>query len=101
MQLDTSDRGFSFYKGRPLWMCVSIRTKPNRSEIINLERKRTNKSLVGVRGRTKIKADRRRIVEQRPISTTSQLAALILVFTRKTWKSAPGIKPFGVEDGSQ
>ena len=96
MQLDTSDRGFSFIKDAPLDMRFNKDQNRTAAEIINTwSEKELIKVLWEFGEEPKSRQIAARIVEQRPISTTSQLAALILgVYKGKRGKVHPATQTF-------
>ena len=96
MQLDTSDRGFSFMKDAPLDMRFNKDQKRTAAEIINTW---SEKDLIRVLWEFGEEPKSRQlaacIVGQRPISTTHQLAALILgVYKGKRGKVHPATQTF-------
>ena len=96
MQLDTSDRGFSFMNDAPLDMRFNISQKRTAAEIINTwSEKDLIKVLWEFGEEPKSRQIAASIVARRPISTTSQLAALILgVYKGKRGKVHPATQTF-------
>jgi len=96
MQLDTFDRGFSFIKDAPLDMRFNRDQKRTASEIINTwSEKDLIKVLWDFGEEPKSRQIAACIVDQRPISTTHQLAALILgAYKGKRGKVHPATQTF-------
>ena len=96
MQLDTPDRGFSFMKDAPLDMRFNIAQKRTAAEIINTwSEKDLIKILWDFGEEPKSRQIAASIVGQRPISTTRQLAALILgAYKGKRGKVHPATQTF-------
>ena len=96
MQLDTSDRGFSFMKDAPLDMRFNKDQKRTAAEIINTwSEKDLIKVLWEFGEEPKSRQIAARIMDQRPISTTHQLAALILgAYKGKRGKVHPATQTF-------
>ena len=96
MQMDTADRGFSFMKDAPLDMRFNKDQKRTAAEIINTwSEKDLIKVLWEFGEEPKSRQIAASIVSQRPISSTSQLAALILgVYRGKRGKVHPATQTF-------
>jgi len=96
MQMDTTDRGFSFMKDAPLDMRFNKDQKRTAAEIINTwSEKDLIKVLWEFGEEPKSRQIAASIVSQRPIFSTSQLAALILgVYRGKRGKVHPATQTF-------
>ena len=96
IQLDTSDRGFSFMKDAPLDMRFNKDQKRTAFEIINTwSEKDLIKVLWEFGEEPKSRQIAAGIIDQRPISTTHQLAALILgAYKGKRGKVHPATQTF-------
>ena len=96
MQLDTSDRGFSFIKDAPLDMRFNKDQKRTASEIINSwSEKDLAKVLWDFGEEPKSRQIAASIIEQRPVFTTHQLAAIVLnAYKGKRGKIHPATRTF-------
>jgi 16S rRNA (cytosine1402-N4)-methyltransferase len=96
MQMDTTDRGFSFMHDAPLDMRFNKDQKRTAAEIINTwSEKELVKVLWEFGEEPRSRQIAASIVDQRPISTTSQLAALILgAYKGKRGKIHPATQTF-------
>jgi len=96
MQLDTSDRGFSFMQDAPLDMRFNKDQKRTADEIINTWSENDLIKVLWEFGEEpKSRQIAARIIDQRPVSTTHQLAALILgAYKGKRGKVHPATKTF-------
>jgi 16S rRNA (cytosine1402-N4)-methyltransferase len=96
MQLDTSDRGFSFIKDAPLDMRFSKDQKRTAAKILNTwSEKSLTKVLWEFGEEPKSRQIAAGIIDQRPISTTHQLAAIVLnSYKGKRGKVHPATRTF-------
>jgi len=96
MQLDTSDRGFSFMQDAPLDMRFNKDQKRTADEIINTWSENDLIKVLWEFGEEpKSRQIAARIIDQRPVSTTNQLAALILgAYKGKRGKVHPATQTF-------
>jgi len=96
MQMDTADRGFSFMQDAPLDMRFNMNQRRTAAEIVNTwSEKELTKVLWEFGEEPKSRQIAASIMDQRPIATTTQLAALISgVYKGKRGKIHPATQTF-------